>query len=125
MGLPGPKGAKWNRTRPWAVALATAAAVVSFRVTGRQVEGSRTKRTKDILDDVAHAMSNIVPIHRPDGAGVTALTPIELMHGKFARGAQVFRAHDGTEIGGLTVQRRDMAEAISILRPARIRFERP
>lgn len=107
------------------VALATAAAVVLFRVTGGQVEGSRTTRTKEILDDVAHAMSNIVPIYRPDGTGVKALTPMELMLGRFARGAQVFRAHDGSEIGGLTVRRRDMAEAIAILRSVRIRFEYP
>jgi hypothetical protein len=37
----------------------------------------------------------------------------------------VFRSADGAEITGLSVQRRDMALAIDILRAVKARFEPP
>jgi len=106
------------------VALTTAAAVVLFRVTGKQLHGERSSRTRVLLNDVAYAMANIVPIYMPDGAD--ARKPLEAAHlisGKFGGGAKVFRLKDGTELVGLTVRRRDILAAISVLQSARITFD--
>ena len=108
------------------IALATAAAIVLFRLTGMQVEGSRSPQVKAALNDVARAMSNCVTVYAASGEGEPpqALEPMELMDGSFECGAQAVRRSDGTEITGLTVQRRDMLTAIAILKAANVRFER-
>ncbi|HET7362877.1 MAG TPA: hypothetical protein VFJ70_04805 [Burkholderiales bacterium] len=80
-----------------------------------------------ILNDVAHALATMVPIYAPSTySGVpTALAQLDLIEGKFLRGAQVFRTKHGNELRRLTVQRRDMLSAISILESARISFRKP
>lgn len=77
-----------------------------------------------ILNDVAHAVSNIVPVYVSDTQSEipTALAPIELIEGRFTRGAHVFRTRTGKELRGLTIQRRHMIGAIGFLKAARIRF---
>jgi hypothetical protein len=105
------------------VSLPTAAAVVLFRLTGKQVEGSRSDRTKAVLNDVAHAMANIVPIYVPNP--VTAVKPLAaryLINGRFDGGGRVFVVKDGTQFARLSVQRRDMLTAISILQSAKVSF---
>lgn len=107
------------------VSLPTAAAVVLFRLTGTQVEGGRSGHTKAVLNDVAHAMANIVPIYVPDPVtGMKPLPPVDLIKGKFGGGARVFLLNDGTEFASLSVQRRDMVSAIAILQSAKVRFRR-
>jgi hypothetical protein len=107
------------------VGLATAAAVVLFQLTGKDVNGARSGRTKAQLNDVAHALSSIVTVYAPDARGTPRpLPPNTLMSATFERGAQVLRTADGKEIGGLSVQRRDILAAISILRSANAKFDR-
>ena len=107
------------------VALATATAIVFYRLTGRQVDGARSAPTLALLNDVAHAISNVVPIYAADSATTfKALSPVELMQGQFERGGMVFRTKNGTEHRGLTLQRGDMALAISVLKAAKARFAR-
>jgi hypothetical protein len=107
------------------VGLPTAAALVLFGLTGKQVDGTRCAKGKLALDAVAHAMSSTVPIYVTDGHGVRPLDPFDLATGAFDRGALVFRRADGAEITGLSVQRRDMALAIDILKAVKARFEPP
>ena len=107
------------------VALTTATAIVFYRLTGRQVDGARSAITLALLNDVAHAISNVVPVYAADSAtSFRALSPVELMQGQFERGAMLFRTKGGTEHRGLTLQRGDMALAISVLRAAKARFAR-
>ena len=107
--------------------LATACAVIYFRITGESVDPRRTSLMQAILNDVAHAVATLVPIYAPSAySGVpTALAQLDLLEGRFLRGAQVFRTKQGDELRRLTVQRRDMLSAISILQSARIRFPKP
>ena len=80
-----------------------------------------------ILNDVAHAVAIMVPIYAPSvHPGVpAALAQLDLIEGRFLRGAQVFRTKQGSELRPLTVQRRDMMSAISILESARVSFRKP
>lgn len=107
--------------------LATACAVIYFRITGESVDPRRPSLMQGILNDVAHALATLVPIYAPSAySGMpTALAQLELIEGKFLRGAQVFRSKQGSELRRLTVQRRDMMSAISILQSARISFPKP
>lgn len=109
------------------VALSTAAAVILFRLTGEQTPGNRSERNMRLLNDVAHAISNVVPIYvaqLTSQADAEELHPVDLMLGSFARGARVFRMKDGKEIGDLCIQRRDMTAAIEVLKGAKVKFER-
>jgi hypothetical protein len=80
-----------------------------------------------VLDDVAHAISNVVPIDTQDTdsiSGYKALHPIDLVAGHFERGGMVFVTKGGRQLKGLTVQRRDMYVAISVLKAANATFWR-
>ena len=105
------------------IALATVAAQVFFGVTGRQVDGSRSPAVLAVLNDVAHAISSVVPIYAVASTSTfTALSPADLIDGKFDRGGMIFRAKDGRELKHLTVQRGDMRVAISVLKSANASF---
>jgi hypothetical protein len=108
------------------IALATVAVQVLYGVSGQQVEGSRSAAMLVILNDVAHAISSVVPIYV--GYDLTLpfkpLSPMELMGGQFERGAMIFRTKDGIELKHLTVQRGDMRVAISVLKAANATFGR-
>lgn len=76
------------------------------------------------LNDVAHAVSNVVPIYvgHDSTLAFKALSPMELMGGHFERGAMIFRTKDGRELKHLTVQRGDMRLAVSVLKAANASF---
>jgi hypothetical protein len=98
---------------------------VFFAVMGQHVDGRRSAQTLAMLDDVAHALSNIVPIYAPESAThFKALAPLDLLDGKFEGGGMIFRTKNGTQVTRLTVQRKDMKLAISVLRAAKARFGR-
>jgi hypothetical protein len=80
-----------------------------------------------ILNDVAHALSNLVTIYVAVAAtGMPrALGQFELIGGRFRRGAHAFETKDGEEHDGLTIQRRDIASSIEVLRSANIGFRFP
>jgi hypothetical protein len=105
--------------------LPTAAALVHHHVAGRVPDARDSARLSALLDDVAHAISNIVPIYvsDPEGGSPRELAPVELITGKFARGAHVFVTRRGDEIEGLVIQRRDMLNAIGVLRGAGVKFK--
>ena len=108
------------------VGLPTACAIVYAKISGSVPDPREAASLDAILNDVAFALSNLVPIHAPDPVSglPKALSPLELVEGRFSRGAHVFTAGDGEERRGLTVQRRDMNNAIAILRAAGVQFPR-
>ena len=70
-----------------------------------------------ILNDVAHAISIVAPIHTYDRSG-TQLETLDgqlLAVGRFERGAAALVSPDGTETLRLLIQRRDLESAIGIL----------
>ncbi len=107
--------------------LPTACAVIYSKVTGVTPDPREPQGMREILNDVAHALSNLVPIFAPDrSSGLPILLPaLELIEGKFSRGAHAFCTKKGTELRNLTIQRRDMLSAIVILKAANIRFQKP
>lgn len=101
--------------------------MIYFRVTGESVDPRNPSLMQAILNDVAHAAATMVPIYAPSvHSGVpTALAQLDLIEGRFLRGAQVFRTRQGDELCRLTVRRGDMMSAISILESARVSFRKP
>lgn len=106
------------------IGLPTACAVIYAKITGEIPDPREPRELDRILNDVAHAVSNIVPVYAPSAESQipAALAPIELIEGRFTRGAHVFRTRTGTELRGLTIQRRHMLGAIGFLKAARNRF---
>ena len=108
------------------IGLPTACAVVYARVTRRVPDPRDAPQLDAILNDVAFALSNLVPIYAADAqsAPPKPLNALELLDGRFSHGAHAFTASDGKELRGLTVRRQDMENAISILRAAGVQFPR-
>lgn len=80
-----------------------------------------------ILNDVAHVLANLVVIFSADTESLVP-KPIavhDLIAGQFLNGARVFRTSCGEELRELSIQRREMTNAISILSSAHIRFQTP
>ena len=102
------------------LALPTAAALAYFEVTGKQLDAALESQTREILCDVAHALSILAPIHVMEGA---PSMPRELLHGAligaaFQRGAHLLTLRDGTELRDLTIRRGDLEAAVRLLKEA-------
>jgi hypothetical protein len=100
------------------IALPTAAALVYFEITGKQLDGTMEPQTRDILCDVAHALSVLAPIYGPDGSSerLSEITPAALIGAIFQRGAHVLLMKDGTELRSLAIQRKDLLAAVQVLK---------
>lgn len=98
------------------IGLPTAAALVYFGVTAKQIAGSLEAR--GILCDVAHALSMLAPIYvsPPPPEMPSEIPPAALIGALFDRGAHLLVAPDGTEYRNLTIQRKDMEAAILVLK---------
>jgi len=105
------------------VALPVAAAQAYYQIVGRTPEDKTVGNLDRVLNRVAHAITNVVAVHVPDGAGSRQLLPIELMQSEFRRGATVLVLRDGTELRSLTVRRGDVREAISVLIAIHAKFD--
>ena len=104
--------------------LPTAMSVVYLEVSGATLPPDETRR--DILNDVAHAVSMLVPIFAPDDEGALprAIDDADLIGAAFSIGARILTTSGGREYRNLTVQRGDMKAAIAIMKAARINFRR-
>ena len=91
------------------VGLPTACAVVYSHVSGQVPDARQPAAMQAILNDVARALSSLVPIY---------------VHDRLARGAHVFVTQSGVELRGLAVQRGDLWSAIAILKSTGICFAR-
>lgn len=106
------------------VALPVAVAVVIYKLSGEQVGGARTPEALRLFNDIAHGMAHVVPVYTTQPNGLPkALGHMEVVQGRFERGALFFRAVDGTEYRHLTVQRRDITTAIDTLKAVKVRIK--
>jgi hypothetical protein len=99
------------------ISLRTASALAYISLVGRSPDARDPVAMHRILNDVAHAISIVAPIHMHDGSGATpeTLDGQLLAAGRFERGAAVLVSPDGKERSGLLIQRRDLESAIAIL----------
>jgi hypothetical protein len=105
------------------LALPTAAALVYFEVTGRQIDGARAPGMREVLCDIAHALSVLAPIYVMEGSPAMAreLSPSALLGATFAQGADLLMLRDGTALRDVTIQRKDLDEAFQVLKGAGFR----
>jgi hypothetical protein len=104
------------------VPLPTVAALVYLGVTGSHLDATNAIRMSRILDDIAHALANLIPLYFMQ-EGMPAVVPdYELLGAKFDRGAHRLITVSGKRFHALFVQRRDIKAAIQILRAARVKF---
>ena len=108
------------------VSLPSACAVVYSHVSGQVPDAREPAAMHAILNDVARALSSLVPIYVSDPRSGTAapLAAGELLEGRFTRGAHVLITTSGAEVRGMAVQRGDLWSAIAILKSTGIRFAR-
>jgi len=108
------------------VALPTACTLVYSNVTGEALDARDARAMRGVLDDVARALASLVTVYASDARSrlPTAIEPVELIAGRFTRGAHIFIMKDGSELRHLTVRRGDLWTAITILKATRVRFDR-
>jgi hypothetical protein len=107
------------------VSLSTAAGVVYHWTLGRAPSVQTADELNEVLDHIAHALSNVAAIYYVDTASTQhVLAPTDLIHARFEHGATVLRNRHGSEYRGLTIRRGDMRAAVNIFKRARIRFEK-
>ena len=109
------------------VGLATACAEIYAKVAGEHSSPPGLEEMQALLNGVAQVISNLATIYVQDAAAQVprALAPSELIGGTFVRGAQAFATKQGGELRGLTLQRREMTYAISMLKSAQVAFRAP
>jgi hypothetical protein len=104
------------------VSLSTAAAVVYHQVMAKRPEVQSAEELNEILNRVAHAISNVASIYVHSGATPRQLIGPNFTSFTFERGATVLRDHKGIEHRGLSIRRGDMRAAVEIFRRAEISF---
>jgi hypothetical protein len=104
------------------LALPTAAALVYFGLTGMTLDATNVQRTQNTLNDIAQAISVLVPVYATFNGKPVKIHPNVLKSARFIAGAHRLVTQDGTEFSGLTVQRRDITAAVVTLKAARVRF---
>jgi hypothetical protein len=103
--------------------LAVAAAQTYYLVVGDAPKHKSGAHLERILNNVAHAITNVAPLFVAEGTEQRQLLPVELLQAEFTRGATLLTLHDGTELRGVTVRRIDVREAVTVLRAVKARFE--
>jgi hypothetical protein len=103
--------------------IAVAAAQTFFQVVGETPKQKKVGHLDQVLNNVAHALSNVAPLYHPDGMTQRQIEPIELLNARFTRGATVLVLKDGTELRGITIRRSDVREAVTVLRAIKARFD--
>ena len=103
--------------------VSVAAAQTYYQVVGDIPKQKSIAHLDQVLNSVAHAMSNIAPLFVPDGTTKRQITPMELLQSNFTRGATVLTMMNGKELSGITVRRGDAREAVTVLRAVKARFD--
>jgi hypothetical protein len=108
------------------LALPTAAALVFVSTTGVAPDASKPGEMRELLNDIAHAISNVASIYAsdPQSGKPVEINSAEMLGATFLRGAHLLITSGGKEYRGLTVQRHEMNAAILILKRARFAIRR-
>ena len=104
------------------IALSVAAGIVYEQTGSKSFTSDDVAGLSHALNQAAHALANVVSIYVMDGKGQPrTLTAAELMTGQFTRGATRFSV-DGRSFSAISVTRRDMRDALVILKKAGLRL---
>jgi hypothetical protein len=103
--------------------LPVAAAQAYYLVVGETPKQKSVAHLDRILNNVAHAITNVAPVYVAEGAAQRQISPVELLQSEFTRGATILRLKDGTELRGVTVRRIDVREAVTVLKAVKARFD--
>jgi hypothetical protein len=96
--------------------------LVYFGVTGMTLDATNPSRMAATLNDIAHAVSVLVPVYVIRDGKRLAIDASVLCRAQFLAGAHRIRTNEGIEIGNLSLRRDDIGAAIAMLKEARIRF---
>lgn len=115
---------EWRISQEGFVSLPAAAAIVFHQAQGRSARAvASASDHDDALNIAASAISRLVDIYMTDEA-THARTPtrLDLLTGKFVRGATEFRRNDGSSVHAMSVKRTDLTSALSLIRRVGIPF---
>ncbi len=115
---------EWRISQESFVALSAAAAIVFHQAQGRSARAvASAVDHDDALNIAASAISRLVEIYVVDEAARTRTpTRLDLINGRFVRGATEFRRIDGTTVRSMSVKRTDLTSALSLIKRVGIPF---
>jgi hypothetical protein len=101
------------------LSLRTAAALAYIGLVGKSPDPREPLTLQRVLNDVAKALAVLAPIRTyqdtGEGKPPQEIDLLDLIEGRFERGASALVRRDGSEVRQLVIQRRDLDAAISIL----------
>ena len=115
---------EWRIGQESFVALSVAAAMAFHQAQGRSTAAiDSVEQHDDALNIAASALSRLLAIYTVDeGTRERVATKLDVLSGKFARGATEFRRSNGGVVTSMTVRRGDLASALSLIRRVGIPF---
>jgi hypothetical protein len=115
---------EWRFGRESFIALPAAAAVVFRQVRGHSLRTAASlEDVNDALNIAASALSRLIEIYVLDEVAHTrAPMKLDVVSGKFVRGASQFQRDNGSTIDAMSVKRADLASALSLISRAGIPF---
>ena len=115
---------EWRIGQEAFMALSVAAAMVFHQAQGRSTAAiTAPEEHDDALNIAASALSRLLPIYAMDERTHERIaTRVDVLRGRFARGATEFRRSDGTVVAWMSVKRGDLTSALSLIRRVGIPF---
>jgi len=96
--------------------------LVYFGVTGITLDATNPSQIANTLNDIATAVSVLVPIYTISDGKPLQIEPSVLTTARFMAGAHRIRTEEGVEIAGLSLRLDDINAAIGVLKAARFTF---
>lgn len=115
---------EWRIHQEGFVALSVAAAMAFYEAQGRSTAAILSPDDHDdALNIAASALSRLVGIYVVDEATCARVAiKLDVVSGKFVRGATEFRHGDGSIVTDMSVRRGDLTSALSLIRRVGIPF---
>lgn len=115
---------EWRVGQESFVALSAAAAMAFHEAQDRSTRAVLSPHDHDdALNIAASALSRLLLIYVADEATQRGVaTKLDVVSGRFLRGATEFRRHDGSTVTSMTVKRADLTSALSLIKRTGIPF---
>ena len=115
---------EWRIGQETHVALSVAAAMAFHEAQGRSTTAIRSGDDHDdALNMAASALSRLLTIYTFDeGTRARVAVKLDMLNGKFVRGAMEFRRSNGSVVGSMSVRRGDLTSALSLIKRVGIPF---
>jgi hypothetical protein len=115
---------EWRIAQESFVALSVAAAMAFHEAQGRSTAAvGSAEEHDDALNLAASALSRLLTIYVVDELKHERVaTKLDVLNGKFLRGATEFRRSNGVVVTAMTVKRGDLGSALSLIRRVGIPF---